>query len=233
MADEKIVNTNPSSISTGKKLGFKMSPLQARVQAAAAAESRANKREATAMPNRIGLMLDVSGSMAGEKMDMLRLAARTFLEQCSSEDTACAINTFEPSLRVSMSTDHFTNATLCQNLHDMGGTPMADAMFDMLHNEPLTRGVLVSDGQPNNTEQAYNAARDFKEAGIMIDTVHIGEGSGGEECLKTIAEITGGKYIKFTDVTSFGRSFKYLTPGYRAMLNAPGAAELIGATEVK
>jgi Mg-chelatase subunit ChlD len=220
------------NIITKVKFGVRLSPLQQRVQAASRQEKE-NKKDAATMPNRIGLMLDVSGSMAGEKMDMLRLAGRTFLEQCSSDDTACAINTFEPSLRVNMSTEHSLNASLCHGLNCLGGTPMADAMQDMLHNEPLTRGVLVSDGQPNDQQSVRDIASDYREAQIPIDTVHIGESDQGEELLKYVAEITGGKYLKFTDVTSFGRSFKYLTPGFRAMLNAPNAAELIGATEVK
>jgi Mg-chelatase subunit ChlD len=232
MADNKLTTQNGGSITTGRKFGAKLSPLQQRI-AAAAQETKLQNRDASTMPHRIGLMLDVSGSMNGFKMDMLRLAARTFLEQCSTDDTAVSINTFEPTLRIPLSLDHTVNAALCGGLVDTGGTPMGGAMYQMLHEEPITRGVLVSDGSPTDGELWHNAAEDYKQAGITIDTVHIGEGSGGEEVLKTIAEMTGGKFIKFTDASAFGRSFKYLTPAYRAMLNDSNAAALIGATEVK
>lgn len=229
---DKLATSSGGSVTIGRKFGAKMSPLHQRI-AEAATEARLNTRDAATMPHRIGLILDDSGSMSGEKIQMLRLAARTFLEQCSTDDTAVAIITLNDTVRVTLSLDHLVNAMICQRINDTGGTPLGDSMFRMLHEEPITRAVVVSDGSPTDGDLWRTASMDYKDAGITVDTVHIGQDRGGEEVLKTIAEITGGKYIKFTDASSFGRSFKYLTPAYRAMLNDSNAAVLLGATEVK
>ena len=122
-------------------------------------------------------------------------------------------------------------APMCASLSTMGGTPMCEAMRDMLHNESLTRGVIVSDGEATDgdpTRMAY----EYKEAGIPIDCVHIGGDVRGEQTMKDIASITGGYFIKFTDVNNFSQNFKYLTPRYRGLLAEPGAARLLGASEV-
>lgn len=184
------------------------------------------------LPNRIGLMLDVSGSMSGEKIEMCRLAGSSFCDQCDPAETAVAVNTFEPSLRINLSTMFPFISAEISHLRTMGGTPMAEAMVEMLHNEPITRGVIVSDGESTGADP-IPTAKDYKDAGIPIDCVHIGNDEGGEETLKQIAEITGGVYIKFTNVENFAKNFRYLTPRYRGLLMAPGAAQLIGAKEVK
>lgn len=186
------------------------------------------------LPNRIGLMLDVSGSMSGEKIEMCRLAGSSFAEQCDPNETAVAVNTFEPSVRINLTTQFNYISSEVQSLLTRGGTPMAEAMLDMLSNEPITRGVIVSDGEPDcRGSEVIRIAKDYKDAGIPIDCVHIGGSEDGERVLRDIAHITGGLYIKFTDVQNFAKNFKYLTPKYRALLMEPGAARLIGATEVK
>jgi Mg-chelatase subunit ChlD len=184
------------------------------------------------LPNRIGLMLDVSGSMSGEKIQMCRLAGSSFCDQCDPAETAVAVNTFEPSLRINLSTLFPFISAEISHLHTMGGTPMAEAMLEMLTQEPITRGVIVSDGESTGNDP-IPVARDYKDAGIPIDCVHIGDDVGGEETLKQIASITGGVYIKFTNIKNFSKNFKYLTPRYRGLLMAPGAAQLLGANEVK
>jgi Mg-chelatase subunit ChlD len=188
------------------------------------------------LPNRIGLMLDVSGSMAGQKIEMAKAAGAGFVDQCDPNDTAVAVNTFDVTdVRIALSNQFPFTSMEIQRLHTHGGTPMIEAMQDMLHNEPITRGVLVSDGEPTSGDPTDEGgvAYSFKEAGIPVDCVHIGDSDSGEECLKSIAKITGGLYIKFTNIENFSKNFKYLTPRYRALLNdSRSAAKLLGASEV-
>jgi hypothetical protein len=117
-------------------------------------------------------------------------------------------------------------------LQACGGTPMAGAMQRSLTTNSLTRGILVSDGEADSAQRAIDIAKQWKEAEIAIDCVHIGRSSSGEALLKEIAELTGGLYIKFDNVSNFSKHFKYLAPAFRAMLTS-GSAGMLGAKEVK
>jgi hypothetical protein len=111
---------------------------------------------------------------------------------------------------------------------------MAGAMRRVRDNVSVTRCVLVSDGQADFTQPCLDTARDFAEFECPIDTVHIGSDTSGEQLLKEIAKITGGLFIKFTDLDSFSKSFKFLAPATRMMLAANNdIARMLGATEVK
>jgi Mg-chelatase subunit ChlD len=187
-------------------------------------------------PNRIALMLDASGSMSGDKIDALRTACGSFVSACNFSDTALAVETFgaEPEIRVALTCQQPLLAMTVMTIPACGGTPMANAMDYVLNSYSITRGVIVSDGQPDSEQAAYGVAEHYKAAEIPIDCVHIGADAGGEACLRRIAEMTSGKFIKFTDIASFAKSFKYLTPAFYAQLSDGSmSAALLGAKEVK
>jgi len=188
--------------------------------------------------NRIALLLDVSGSMAGAKIQALRDACQSFVTSCTWGDTALALEPFgegnPPPNRVALTCFGPLLMTTIPMLNASGGTPMDDALTYALGSYSLTRCVLVSDGQPDSEQAAYNVAESYREAGLPCDCVHIGYSVAGEECLRRIAEMTGGQYIKFTDITSFAKSFKYLTPAYYAQLTSGSvSAAQLGAREIK
>jgi Mg-chelatase subunit ChlD len=188
--------------------------------------------------NRIGLMLDCSGSMREHdhspmpKIEMLKTGMQGFLNAMDWSNSKVAMYTF-PSDERDLS---LTNAApiLQLRLNDLegdGGTPLGRSMAKILERESMTRAVIVSDGEADS--RCEEEAREFREAGIPIDCVHIGTSTKGERTLQQIAEITGGKYIKFTDLSSFSGAMKYLAPKFRALLNSTRAAGILGATEVK
>ena len=117
-----------------------------------------------------------------------------------------------------------------------------------LEKVPMTRGIIVSDGEatdwrdrdyedddtPHDPQAKNDILALYKKAAIPIDCVHIGDSSSGEELLRRIAKETGGLYIKFSDVNAFSKGFSYLTPGYRAMLtDGSVSASELGANEVR
>lgn len=186
--------------------------------------------------NRIALLLDVSGSMSGDKIVKLRDACQSFISACNFTDTSLAIEPFGDSgeNRLPLTTFGPLLMTTCASLQASGGTPMAQAMDFVLNSYSLTRCVLVSDGEPNSDIAAFHSAEDFKTAGLQCDCVHIGASTSGESVLRRIAEMTGGQYIKFTDINSFANSFKYLTPAYYAQLTSGNVtAAQLGAKEIK
>ena len=187
--------------------------------------------------NRIAFMLDCSGSMGGNKLDRLKDACTSFVQHCNMGDTSIALDCFPQHgglSSVDLSVSNGVIIALILGLSAGGGTPMADSMNRVLTSVPLTRGILVSDGQPDNPNAVLETARMYAEAQIPIDCLHIGDYDGGKELLQQVAEITGGKFLKFTDMNSLVSAFKYLTPAMYGMLTsgAVDAAEL-GAKELK
>lgn len=225
------------------KLGTKQSGLHSRVQKATKGEGLSQAD----MPNRIALMLDDSSSMAAAaddssfyptagvktRMSHLKDAVEGFLQACDPSNTSVSMNFFNEQRSMGQTNQL---ALLQMEIFDVeasGSTPMAQCMESVIRNESITRGVLVSDGEADNIDFVKDVAKNFKSASIPIDCLHISRGEQGEELLKYVAEITGGKYIKFKDVATFAKSLLYLTPRYRALLNESNAAALLGADEVK
>lgn len=220
--------------------------------------------------NRIAIMADISGSMASSdgsaqsKIELLKIALGGFLNQVNFDGTSIAIYTFplrndgdhysdddgDPLLgsrhgiSYRLSFDKMMLQMAVNGLSSGGGTPMHSTMQKVLDELPLTRGIIISDGEADRADSALDYARKYAQSETIVDTVHIGTSPGGEKLLQEIAKITGGIYIKFDKVEAFAKAFGFLTPEGRAtlMLNAgPGAsleskaavARLLGAKEVK
>jgi Mg-chelatase subunit ChlD len=189
-------------------------------------------------PNRLALVLDVSGSMAGDKIASLRDACASFVNACNFGDTSLAVepfgDTYPSANRLGLTVFQPLALTTVMSLQSHGSTPMARALDFVLNSYSITRAVLVSDGQPDHEQSVYDSAEQYKQAELPIDTVHIGDEVSGEQVLQRVAEITGGQFIKFTDINAFARSFKYLTPAYYGQLTSGNVtAEQLGAKEIK
>jgi len=216
-----------------KGIRFGLTGLAAR----AANFNQAKAQDGDTKPNRIALMLDCSGSMAGQSIDDLKNAVHGFVAACNFSDTAIAIATFPGGTSYddgdggcgSSGTPLMSGPGLVlmesDRLSAGGGTPMFGCLERVIKSIPLTRGVIVSDGDATDSDHSYEETTDkrlqpYIESKTPIDTVHIGDSSGGEETLKEIARLTGGVYLKFHDTSQFATAFKYLTPTYRGLLTS-------------
>jgi Mg-chelatase subunit ChlD len=233
-----------------KKQKIGLPRLHAAVEQQKKAVEQANPQE---MSNRIAIMADCSGSMAWlakqndptkPKIEYLKEALMSFVNGCDFKNTAIALEPFPLGERDEDIKINYTRVPLtCMQPYLMtsvmtlvanGGTPLALAMDYVLSQYSITRAIIISDGAADRSEPCLEHASNYKDSETPIDCVHIGEESHGERLLQQIAEITGGKFIKFTDVASFGRSFKYLTPGMYGMLTSGQvSAASLGAKEVK
>lgn len=234
MTDENnklSVPTAPPSLAVGGKKGS----LHARV---------AQRGTALQAKDRLCLLLDVSGSMAGgyysedknasSPIELLKRSVEAFVQTCS-EGTALSFHTFPEQRSVPMTLTKALIILESSDLYAGGGTPMAQAMQKALDENP-TRCVLISDGGPESAERAFQVADTYvkRVPSLVCDTVHIGHSTNGEEVLRRIAEMTGGVYIKFEDVSKLVGGLKYLTPSYRALLTSGNVdAKQLGAKEVK
>ncbi len=236
MADDKLQQQHEKVAKVGR---LSLPKLHARIMAPKV------DVQADSMPNRLALLLDCSGSMdnpAGQgaarkpKIQHLRDAVAGFLTCVDFSNTSVALESIplHDQFRVPLSRMVGLLQAGAASLDTVGSTPMGETMDYVLRSYPVTRAILVSDGEPTDGSASLDCAKHYAESETPVDCVHIGESSQGEEHLKRIAEMTGGVYIKFTDVGAFGKAFKYLTPGFRGMLTSGQVtASDIGATEVK
>ena len=243
MTDKITPYKPPPSYGGLKKILAKpqLTGLQARLANAKKAQADASG-EADQRLNRLALMLDCSGSMSGERITSLKAAVEGFLQSLSlgpGGDCSIACECFPHDETTEaaccpLTTDYSRALLSAWALDTTGCTPMAAAMEKVITKYPVTRGILMSDGQPDSEQACYAVAEQYREAVVPIDTVHISSSPYGEEVLQKIAEMTGGLFIKFTDLDSFTKSFKYLSPALRPLMlsGQVGAAEL-GATELR
>jgi len=192
-----------------------------------------------------------------QRIDLLKDAVENFASRCDFTNTSVAIETFPPNVELQLTTMQSAITTAMFGVQASGNTPMHSCVVASLEKIPMTRGIIVSDGEATDwreqeldDEAAFiGEALDeesiavagvpvgilskYKMMGIPIDCVHIGDSQGGEELLRRIAKETGGIYLKFTDVGAFAIAFAYLTPGYRAMLTqGKVSAKELGAKEI-
>ena len=234
-AGSSITSFKPGSAKPG------LVGMQARLAAAKNNPTNPFEQSLMSAKERIGLMLDCSGSMSASvdstgksRLDCLKEATESLINSIDFTTTALACYTFDtvPEADYSLTFDSTKVRLACFALRLSGSTPMSEAMLRMISEGGLTRGILMSDGVPDSESDAIKQAHRFKEKGIPIDTVHIST-SYGEQVLRTIAEITGGIFIKFSDVNSFAKNFKFLAPANRhLLLSGAVSAAALGAASI-
>lgn len=251
MTDEVKDKTKaPASLTQPVRLGSKLNAFHQQIAAGAKVQvpsttstgtpSFADMSSTVIFPDCSGSMSDaVAGNYGREdtlqnKSYFCRQAVNTFIDNCFVGATKVGLASF-PELVV-LEPTHDLNAVkiAARAIEPTGSTPMHEPLDFVLDEWPITHGIVVSDGSPDDVHAVEEAAKRFKAKGVKLDAVHIGSDHGGEATMKMIAETTGGIYIKFTDVKAFAESFKYLTPRHRLTLTtSKNPIALLGAAEVK
>lgn len=182
--------------------------------------------------HRIGIVFDDSGSMGGTKISDAHAGTEEFLRSCNPKDTAVTVHPMNTPNRcyghnnhakIPLTTQMYAAAISIKTFDAIGGTPLFASLKEMLEEEPLTRAIVFSDGEPDwQDEQLMECTiRLAIEKKNPVDTVFIGNKNDTHaiEIMKTIAERTGGIFMIFEPgKANFRTAFKYLSPGYRAML---------------
>lgn len=94
--------------------------------------------------------------------------------------------------------------------HNYGeGTYLAKAMnFAKMADVPDMRFIVISDGQPDDEDEALEAARKFTN---RIDTIYVGpEGGSGSAFLKQLAKASGSKNVTSAQVKELASDIKTL-----------------------
>jgi hypothetical protein len=208
--------------------------------------------------HRIVLMMDCSGSMSSEiggggfdrtgsksKIQILQDAVQDFVAKADFFNTSIALESFPEGTRCSLSIDKPMLWMFGMGLRAEGGTPLGQCLR-FVKDYPLTRGVIISDGEATDLRDLYEDGPEegtppfglekhlesYLERRIPIDTIHIGDSKGGEDLLRSIAELTGGMYIKFTDALKLSEKLHFLLPETRDLLGLPEYKAKLDADEV-
>jgi uncharacterized protein YegL len=239
MADDKISNRI--------KIGIRPAGgLHARLANAELLKETLPQLDSKSLPNRLVLMLDCSGSMAGESIRNLESASQNFIMQLNPDSTALALEAFPEGLHVDLSTDKGMLMLLATGLKAEGGTPLADCLRRMSKSD-LTRGIIISDGEPTDMYRGwdsdvgiddkdrtdYSTLNSYIEKKTPLDTIHIGIGTQGEKVLQEIARRTGGTFLKFKDIKTLISKLHFLLPEQRHVLGLPEAKEILGADDLR
>jgi len=158
-----------------------------------------NPQECT---NRLGLIIDDSGSMGHSGMEEVHKGVRGFTESCNPLDTSICVyplNAGEKALVV----DYDLINIYMARVWNIGSTPLYTKLDQMIQKESITRAVVFSDGGPTDfhlnledvleldtkdipleeqrklakfiKNQATDVLDKYVAKSIPIDTIYIGE----------------------------------------------------------
>jgi hypothetical protein len=240
--DNKLESTEQPE-QTEQKASFKFGKrktLAEKIKDATEAHEEAVKNiKPEQLPNRIGIILDDSGSTAGECWKSELLALNAILDRSNALDTSYTLYKLNEGLVQSISIDYDTIKSKASASFFGYSTPTNKALRDMLP-QNCTRLILISDGESDNDTLALQEAEKYKLAGIKIDTVFV-EGKGyyggfftsekAKNFMRLVAATTGGIFMTFDNLANFINAASMLAPAYRGMLEDKKTRLMLGSGE--
>lgn len=172
-------------------------------------------------PIHLALVLDRSGSMAGQKLELTKRAATYFMQWLTRRDFLTVI-TYDDTVDVLVPHTPLTGkqmvAAKIDSIQSGGQTNLSGGWMRGLselheHRQPghLLRLILLTDGQANAgiTAPAQLAEIAGKNREREIATTAIGFGAGFDETLlKSIAERGGGRFHFVAEAEGMGKAFQ-------------------------
>ena len=144
------------------------------------------------------LCLDMSGSMAGNKLQQTKEASIKFINTVLQEDASIAIVTYDGSARV---LSDFSNSaedliSKVNEISDGGSTNIEDGLvksYNLLNYSNAKKQIIVlmSDGEPNSGkvgEELISYPDSIKNEGVYIYTLGFFGGYSGQSAAQTLME---------------------------------------------
>jgi tight adherence protein C len=155
-----------------------------------------------AVPLSVVLAIDISGSMAGDKITQAKAAAIAFLTSLGPNDRAALLSFNAKVTQVVPSTgDHGALEQGINSLQVGGNTAIYDALYDaaqLLNSAPAGTKraiILLTDGADTSSHYGLRVAADVaRGANALVYTIGVGP-DANDSVLTSLAE-PGGKYYK-------------------------------------
>lgn len=182
----------------------------------------ARQREDAHMPTAVAVVIDRSGSMAGDKMRRAKDAAKTLVNRLSDDDQVAIVSySSDHSLDVPLTSIRGQRARVhrvIDAIMDGGGTNLAGGLTTGLRalrttTEPavIKRVILLSDGNANqgltDPDALAGVAQKARSDGITVSTLGLGL-DFNEDLLTLIAQGAGGGYHYARDGNTLAKVFE-------------------------
>lgn len=188
----------------------------------------------------MALVIDRSGSMDGDKLEMARTAARSAVDLLGNRDQVAVVAFSDQTFVISEMQSAGNKGKISDEIASLqsgGGTNMYPAMetaFQMLNSTSakLKHVILLTDGISNSGD-FDSLARQMAAAKITITTVAIGgEGSTDNQLLESIARVGKGRFYLAEDPSQVPQIFarETMTASKSAIDEEPFVPQVIRAT---
>jgi outer membrane protein OmpA-like peptidoglycan-associated protein/uncharacterized protein YegL len=170
-------------------------------------------------------VLDISGSMSGQKIEELKKASITAIEEVLSNGAEIAIAAFNGTCENPVTgwqpftKDYMTAYNFIQSIYAAGGTPMYTAYEYacstlMKTSQPKTEKVLVlmTDGDANRCKDLTSILNGLKQKKTLYKTQTIAyavdSSSYAYQDLQQIAQMSGGNFFYASGTSDLGAAFE-------------------------
>ena len=159
----------------------------------------------TREPLDVVLLIDTSGSMAGEPLADAKTAARGFLQAIGPEDRVALVSfAFKPAVLAPFTADRAEVLSAIDGLAASGETAVHDAVVTAAgiarSSERRVAMVLLSDGGDTVSINSFDSAvSSVKDTGAPVFTVALESGEWDPAALGTLAAATGGRALSTAD----------------------------------
>ena len=166
------------------------------------------------------LVLDMSASVAGDRLDHLRRAARLLLDGLKAEDQA-ALVTFNHAVvqGAGLTTNLERVRTALDRPVDPGETSLVDGIYAgmMLGESDVGRSLLIvfSDGLDTSSWLSPDAVLDTaRRSDVVVYAVAVGT-SPKDTFLPELSALTGGTFFRVESTTNLGATFLGILDEFR------------------
>jgi Ca-activated chloride channel family protein len=159
------------------------------------------------------LVIDKSGSMSGQPIELARASAKAAAELLSAQDQIAVVG-FDDQTRVVLpmtgASDKGTILASIESLTAGGGTDAYPGMVkgnELLQNAvaKVKHMIVLSDGQTPDNDFA-GLVRGMRAQGITVSSVSLGDGAA-KEIMQIIAQEGGGRYYETNDPNNMPQIF--------------------------